>query len=361
MRGITLVLIGLVLPSLLTATTNFLFEFEMGSTNPTIGSATFSISGCNNSGNVQGANSSCVAISGNTDGAINYNQWDVGDYLQFQTSTLGYSGSLTFSYCDRASATTINNFEVLVSTDQTNWTNILSSYTPGTSYATRTATVPSSFSNQATVYIRINKVDAVGGGSPAGRTYRIDNAALTGTLPIELILFEGKQVYNLTILSFTTATQVNNDYFSIERSSDGRSFSEIGQVKGAGTSYEPQEYSFTDEHPLHGKNYYRLRQVDFDGKYSYSPVVTASFGKASLMTLAPLPATESIQFRLEQPAATDGVYQIYDLNGRLLQSGDIPAETREQALNISDLPEGAYALRLLIGQEAMVEQFRKIR
>ncbi len=199
------------------------------------------------------------------------------------------------------------------------------------------------------------------GATNSGGNWRIAEVSFAGSavLPIELLQFNANVLRYSTQLSFITATERDNAFFSIERSPNGHTYSEIGQVKGAGTSYEPQDYTFTDERPLPGKNYYRLRQVDYDGKYSYSPVVTASFGKLSLMTLAPTPATESLRIQLEKPTKEDGIYQVYDMNGRLLLSGQFMGETTEQVLNISGLPEGAYVLRLTLGQEVMVEQFRK--
>jgi len=201
-----------------------------------------------------------------------------------------------------------------------------------------------------------------GWGASAGPgTFSINDFTFNGavTLPIELLYFNSKNNNSTTEIIWSTATEIDNDYFSIQRSPNGHDFTEIGQVKGAGTSYEPHDYTFTDEHPLQGKNYYRLKQVDFDGKYSYSPVVTATFGKASLMTLAPVPATETLRIQLEKPAKDDGIWQVYDMNGRLLLSGEMLAETTEQAVHIAELPEGAYVLRLTVGQEVMVEQFRK--
>ena len=191
--------------------------------------------------------------------------------------------------------------------------------------------------------------------------YSINDFTFNGTaaLPIELLSFSGKVEKSTTQIFFSTATEVDNDYFSIERSPNSRDFSEIGQVKGAGTSYEPQDYIFTDERPLQGKNYYRLRQVDFDGRFSFSPVITATFGEAHQMTLAPLPATETLNIQFQTPSNEGGSWQVFDMSGRRLLSGEILAETVEQPVNIAKLPVGAYVLRLTVGQEVMVEQFRK--
>ncbi|MFN0213399.1 MAG: T9SS type A sorting domain-containing protein [Saprospiraceae bacterium] len=201
---------------------------------------------------------------------------------------------------------------------------------------------------------------AWGASSTAG-TFSINDFQFNGavSLPIELESFVANGEKNFVFLSFSTATEIDNSHFSIQRSHNGRDYTEIGQVKGAGTSYEPQDYTFTDEHPLQGKNYYRLKQVDFDGKYTFSPVVTATFGKSRIMTLAPLPATEILNIQLGNPSKDDGVWQVYDMNGRLLLTGEMPAESTEQPIQIGELPTGAYVLRLTIGQDVMLEQFRK--
>ena len=193
------------------------------------------------------------------------------------------------------------------------------------------------------------------------KDYSINNFTFNGTvaLPIELLSFSGKVEKLTTRLFFSTATEVDNDYFSIERSTNSRDFSEIGQVKGAGTSYVPQAYTYTDANPLPGKNYYRLRQVDFDGRFSYSPVITATFGEAHQMTLAPLPATQTLNIQFQTPSNEGGSWQVFDMSGRRLLSGEILAETVEQPVNIAKLPVGAYVLRLMVGQEVMVEQFWK--
>ena len=93
-------------------------------------------------------------------------------------------------------------------------------------------------------------------------------------LPIELVDFNSQIISNNTVsLNWTTATEINNDHFEIERSSSMSDFISIGEVKGAGNSVLEQQYSFKDNSPLTGMNYYRLKQIDFDGKFSYSPVI----------------------------------------------------------------------------------------
>lgn len=98
---------------------------------------------------------------------------------------------------------------------------------------------------------------------------------IPGNLPIQLISFTGKNVNGNNILEWTTASETNSDYFIIERSEDGTIFYEIGEIKGAGNSNSILKYEFKDSNPL-TVSYYRLRQVDFDGNFTYSPVIELS-------------------------------------------------------------------------------------
>jgi len=91
-------------------------------------------------------------------------------------------------------------------------------------------------------------------------------------VPVELVSFTGKCENNKIILNWTTATELNNYGFEIERSLDNKIFDTRGFVEGAGTSTEAHDYSFTDE-ALNGKVHYRLKQIDFDGKFSYSNTI----------------------------------------------------------------------------------------
>ncbi|MBC7778264.1 MAG: T9SS type A sorting domain-containing protein [Phycisphaerae bacterium] len=197
--------------------------------------------------------------------------------------------------------------------------------------------------------------------SNSGGKYSINSFTFNGAaaLPIELISFRGHIEGTATKLNWVTATEYNNAYFSIERSSNGRDFTGIAELEGGGTSFVPKEYLFSDDNPLQGKNYYRLRQVDFDGKFSYSSIVTVSFGKAKEMLLIHHPTTDNLHILLEKPAQEDASWHVFDMSGRLMFSGKMPTESTEYLLNIPELSAGAYVLRLSDGQEVMVEQFIK--
>ncbi|MBL0063778.1 MAG: hypothetical protein IPP38_01905 [Bacteroidetes bacterium] len=90
-------------------------------------------------------------------------------------------------------------------------------------------------------------------------------------LPIELATFSATLVNKQVDVKWTTQAEINNHYFTIERSADNVTFSELGRVDGAGNTTTTQNYSFTDFHPLTGVSYYRLKQTDYDGKCAYFP------------------------------------------------------------------------------------------
>jgi hypothetical protein len=97
------------------------------------------------------------------------------------------------------------------------------------------------------------------------------------SLPIELLEFFSYLDSNKIILNWITASETNNDYFTIERSSDGKDFIPIIKTYGAGNSQSLIEYSEIDYYPILGKNYYRLKQTDFDGRFSYSNIVSVNY------------------------------------------------------------------------------------
>ena len=177
------------------------------------------------------------------------------------------------------------------------------------------------------------------------------------TLPIELTAFSCKISGQHSLLSFATSSERDNDYFVIERGDNVIRFEEIGQLKGAGDSNEPQHYTFTDKTPLPGKNYYRLRQVDFDGKFSYSHAVSVNFGSDDGITLSPVPVRDQLRIKLEKASQEDGTWQILDVSGRILRSGIFPAESIEYQINTGDLPEGSHVFRLVAGREVWVRRF----
>lgn len=106
-------------------------------------------------------------------------------------------------------------------------------------------------------------------------------------LPVELLSFDAKAQSGVAKLDWITASEINNDYFTVERSRNGFEFNDLLTVDGNGTTTSVSNYTAYDEQPNSGVNYYRLRQTDFDGRTSHSEIKVVSFIKAGVVSLFP--------------------------------------------------------------------------
>lgn len=188
-------------------------------------------------------------------------------------------------------------------------------------------------------------------------TYPYANASI---LPVSLLSFECKLDATSTLLSFATVTERNNSHFEIERSTNGTTFEKIGEVAGKGNSVELTNYTFEDKNPLSGVNYYRLRQVDFDGAFEYSAVRSVVFGSTKKVTVFPAPVAAVMTVQLDEAFNNDAQWQITDMAGRLVAEGVFAAEQNQLAIPVNALTEGVYVLRIVAAQETITRQFRKI-
>ena len=218
-----------------------------------------------------------------------------------------------------------------------------------------------SVADGATFSLRFLTSDPSGSDNGIAIDYFVLNGIVV--LPISLKSFTATPLdRSAALLSFATALEQNNDYFSIERSTDGLRFSEIGRVQGAGNSLQTREYSYTDNTPLRGINYYRLKQVDYDGKYTFSPVVSLNFDgtdRGNGVRLSPQPVKDQLSVTLEQAFQQDARWELYDLSGRLLQAGTLAAEANSFSIQAATLTDGAYVLRITGDQQVITRKFEK--
>lgn len=125
-----------------------------------------------------------------------------------------------------------------------------------------------------------------------GDFFTIGSTNLTATpLPVELVSFTGAYEHPVVSLDWKTESELNNDYFTLERSASGLQFEELARIEGAGTTNDMQTYNYVDQSPFPNETYYRLKQTDFDGTTSYSKIIRVETGKAKkgLMTVYPNP------------------------------------------------------------------------
>ena len=152
----------------------------------------------------------------------------------------------------------------------------------------------SSLANQF-IYLRMYAYDDAVGG-------RFEMATMQpAALPVDLVAFNSEVINNEEVaLDWQTASELNNDYFIVEHSTDGKEYTPVDHVQGKGTTSERQTYKFVHDEPFFGENYYRLKQVDFDGQYEYSRIVHAIIKmEEAKINVYPNPAfvTEGISIR----------------------------------------------------------------
>ncbi|MCL2328329.1 MAG: hypothetical protein FWC39_07425 [Bacteroidetes bacterium] len=125
-------------------------------------------------------------------------------------------------------------------------------------------------------------------------------------------------------VTWATTSETNSNYFTIERSSNGRDFTEIARINGAGTSTVTINYGYADKNPLNGISYYRLKQTDFDGQYSYSSIESLVFnGNTRTFNVSKLSPTK-LAIHFPETEATNYV-AVYTIIGELVFEQTVPA------------------------------------
>lgn len=178
----------------------------------------------------------------------------------------------------------------------------------------------------------------------------------TGPLPVTLLFFQSLSETNGIQLSWATASELNFDYFSLERSPDGKEFSEIAKVAGHGTTTQRHDYEYKDASPTIGKNYYRLRSIDFDGYTESFKILLNEWTAARSMVVAPNPSNGqtihvSLNFVLDEPATV----MVYD------NVGAVRAEAQVQSTDIAidfvnSLRPGVYYVKFVSPSFKQVER-----
>jgi hypothetical protein len=157
---------------------------------------------------------------------------------------------------------------------------------------------------------------------------------MCSALPVDLIEFAGN-VYNKGVnLKWITANELNNLGFDIQKSNNGRYWQVIDFIEGKGTTNEINEYQYQDSNPYSGINYYRLRQIDYDGQYNYSDIAIVRYEGNGESSIYPNPATSEVTITITEPTTL----QIMDVYGRVLINQNIPEG--QNTINLSELPVG---------------------
>jgi len=170
---------------------------------------------------------------------------------------------------------------------------------------------------------------------------------MTGcALPVELTTFDANPNYeNGSIeLNWSTISEVNNNFFEVQYSIDGTKWTALAQEASVGESVTEQNYRFEHDNPIQGLNFYRLRQVDFDGTSSLSEVIELKYTQFRPSHVYPNPAIGELNIGFGS-ILESGVLRLLDINGRQVRTWDV-ADSQHVYLNVANLPAGFYLLHV---------------
>jgi Secretion system C-terminal sorting domain len=319
--------------------------------------------------------------------SLSSNTWAVGDYYQFKVATTGYN-DIALSWDQTGSNTGPAPFKVQYSTtaggasgymDFSTYTipnNPSSTPTAGATYSwspttpitatsfTANLSAITALNNKSEVYFRLVCTGTVAIGATStfgtGGTNRIDNFTIKSLtiIPVQLLDFKAQKENQAVKLLWSTATELNNAFYAVERSENGKSFEKIGEINGYGNSNVKRTYEFMDEKPLNTVNYYRLRQVDFDGKETVYKTVSVNFGKNTTTKVYPSIAKDNINVEINGGNGASDLL-VVNLLGQVVKAQKLQNTEGVFPVNISDLPNGSYIMRVVSKNETISQRFEK--
>lgn len=181
----------------------------------------------------------------------------------------------------------------------------------------------------------------------------------TTPVPVSWYEFNAIKLESKIQLDWSTASEINNSHFEIQRSTDGENWQILGQQSGKGNSSDISDYSFLDANPNIGVNYYRIKQIDFDGKSSFSIIRTVDFSTEMVIqpNIFPNPANESLTIELKgEGELTNNIqFKIVDLSGAIVREGILDGEF--VSISTTDLKEGVYLVTLQQGNYVKTNRF----
>ena len=190
--------------------------------------------------------------------------------------------------------------------------------------------------------------DENGDGVVNGNDIEIITSVL---LPVELLFFDATLDANTVLLNWQTASELNNEKFEVEQSRDGRDFQKIGEIEGKGTTLEQQDYSYEVKNPRNGISYYRLKQIDFDGQFEYSKVISVNFKgeNGDVGEFYPNPSKSGL-VNIYYTSQTDDeiAVSVFDVTGKLVvnQIQQVSNGDNNLSFDFSELNTGTYIVKI---------------
>lgn len=204
------------------------------------------------------------------------------------------------------------------------------------------------------------------GAEAAGSCPMTSSSFVQSILPIELAYFKGAANDSDVNLNWLTTMEFNNDFFTVERSFDGKEFTGVSKLTGAGDSEEEVSYDFTDENVTRiataNTVYYRLKQTDFDGKFTYSDIISVDLENRAELEVTNV-AIAGNELSVNFVAPTEGTTEIsvYDMTGRMIATNK---EVSTEGYNTTNLDlntnqSGIFVVRITNGQTQTVRKIMK--
>jgi hypothetical protein len=292
-------------------------------------------------------------------------------YIQFtaQAQDESYRGGTGDGFSSFFSGTTFGNpgsFQPYLGAAGDGYANdsliSFAQYAPVTMFAPFLGSIADGYAHDSLInfsqYLYISMFMPYGGGAADGWAgYPVFGLVL----PVELLSFSGAADGNKHILSWQTATEQNTSHFDIERSANARQFEKTGSMPAAGNSATVKDYRFTDETPMTGNNFYRLKMTDTDGSFKYSNVILLrQLNDKTVIAVYPNPATATINITMAAVTNNRTVQAtIHDVNGKLLKNVTWKQTTNTYQIDVQQLPPGVYTLRVSGSNRSTVWPFIK--
>ncbi len=317
-----------------TASSNYYNAVLMNNNLTGTGTIAASVGGITEAGDNVESNLSVSESDGNSYiGIIEQAAWTISPDVQPSGGTYGlqlYFGALSTLLTD-------NTFAILKRDENS------TSYADWSSYSS-TTTIPANGTPGTTV---------AGGFAQRNGYDSFSQFALGETsnpLPVTLTSFNGTFNNGVIELAWETASEKDNDYFALEKSTDGQNFSEIARIDGSGTAYLPSNYTYIDE-DIQGKiHYYRLSQTDFDGTHEKLKIVAVqipAFNKENTK-IFPQPADNELQIQFFSHINTEMKIILYSQQGQLVDVFTQPAHKgyNQHTINVQNIKDGYYYIKL---------------
>lgn len=189
--------------------------------------------------------------------------------------------------------------------------------------------------------------------------------ASSSMLPVKLVSFEGVAANGKTTLDWKTTSEIGSSHFVVERSDNGANFIALDNVNAANQGAAVNVYQYSDRSPLSGANYYRLKMVDTDGKFTYSPVIKVNVSGAGVSASCyPNPAKEFVNLNIADARAGSYAYTVYTMQGGIIKSSSVNLQNGSQQVRIdlsANVPAGNLIIRLVDRQMKIIGSFRVVK